>query len=127
MLDKSSPLWWLFAAASVAAYLAMMFPGMVNRRQKAFVSCGPIAAFLGALAYCANYDWPVVEMLPLYTALFVALALGMVGHQKAMHAYMADRAENPEKPDDGTATPWILQMAFTLPVALAAAFWYTSQ
>lgn len=127
MLDKSSPAWWLLAAVSVAGYLAIMFPGMVNRQQKIFVSCGPIAGFLALMAYCANYDWPIVEMLPMYTGLFVALMLGVVGHQKALRAYMVDRAENPEKPDDGTATPWILQMAFTLPVFLGAAFWYVNR
>ncbi|MEU2495732.1 hypothetical protein [Streptomyces sp. NPDC007883] len=124
MLDKTSPLWWVFAAASVALYLSAMFPGMVNARQKAFVSCGPLATFVAAAAYSYVNKWPITELLPLYCAINLALAAGIIGHWKALHAYMAERAEDPTKGDDGTATPWILQMAFTLPVFMGAAFWY---
>ncbi|MFE9463283.1 hypothetical protein ACFYNW_06350 [Streptomyces virginiae] len=52
--EKSSPLWWLFAAISVVLYLAVMFPGMVNRRQKIWVSCGPVAGFLAIMAFSVN-------------------------------------------------------------------------
>ncbi|MET9570818.1 hypothetical protein ABZY34_17080 [Streptomyces virginiae] len=54
MPEKSSPLWWLFAAISVVLYLAVMFPGMVNRRQKIWVSCGPVAGFLAIMAFSVN-------------------------------------------------------------------------
>ncbi|MEU8764340.1 hypothetical protein [Streptomyces sp. NPDC048659] len=111
----------------MAAYLLVMFPGMVNLRQRLFVSCGPVVGFLALLAYCANYGLPMVEMLPVYVALYVALALGVVGHWKALREYMIERAENPGKPYDGTAVPWILQMAFSVPVFLGVAFWYTSR
>ncbi|MEV6688453.1 hypothetical protein AB0N28_24410 [Streptomyces sp. NPDC051130] len=124
MIEKDSPLWWVFAAASAALYIVAMFPGMANWRQKAFVSCGPVAGFVAVMALSAHYKWPLVEMLPVYCAINLAIALSVVGHMKALRAYMVERAENPDKPEDGTATPWILQLAFTLPAFLGAAYWY---
>ncbi|WP_028815346.1 hypothetical protein [Streptomyces flavidovirens] len=125
MLEKTSPLWWLFAAISVALYLLAMYPGMVNRRQKIWVSCGPVAGFLAITAYSANYDWPLNELLPAYCGLILAVALGVVGHWKSMRAFMIWREENPGKPDnEGPGVPWMLQMAFTLPAFLGAAIWY---
>ncbi|WP_228980236.1 hypothetical protein [Streptomyces sp. DH12] len=124
MLDTTSPLWWLLAAFSVVPYLAAMLPGMITTRQKIFVSCGPAVVFAGALAYATVNQRPLTEMLPVYCGINLAIATGMIGHRKAMRAYMAERADNPDLPEDGTATPWILQMAFTLPVFLGAAFWY---
>lgn len=124
MLENSSPLWWVFAVISASLYIAAMFPGMVNARQKVFVSCGPAATFVAVLAYSTVNHWPLTELLPVYCGINVAIAVGMVGHWKAMRAYMAERAENPSMPEDGTATPWILQMAFTLPIFLGIAFWY---
>ncbi|WLQ37121.1 hypothetical protein P8A18_28425 [Streptomyces castrisilvae] len=125
VLEKSSPLWWLFAAVGVALYLAVMFAGMVNRRQMIWVSCGPVAGFLATVAYSANYDQPLNELLPVYCGGILGIALGAVGHGKAMRDFMAWRAENPGKPDDeGPGVPWILQMAFTLPIFLGGAIWY---
>ncbi|MFF4583552.1 hypothetical protein ACFY15_35075 [Streptomyces sp. NPDC001373] len=124
MLEKTSPLWWVFAAAGVALYFATLFPGMANRGQKIFVSCGPVAGFIAIMTFTFNYKWPITELLPVYCAINLAIATGFLGHGKALRAYMADRAENPDLPEDGTATPWALQIAFTLPVFLGAAFWY---
>ncbi|MCG7526262.1 hypothetical protein MHW47_17650 [Streptomyces sp. OfavH-34-F] len=127
MLEKSSPLWWLFAAVSVYLYLAAMFPGMINRRQMAWVSCGPVVGFLAIVAYSANYDWPLNELLPVYCGVILGIALGVVGHSKAMRTFMTWRAENPGKPDDeGPGVPWMLQIAFTLPVFLGGALWYVN-
>ncbi|MFE6788128.1 hypothetical protein ACFVFF_38400 [Streptomyces sp. NPDC057680] len=124
MIDTTSPVWWVLAAGTAALYLAVMFRGMVTRGQKIFVSCGPVAGFLALAAMSAHYGWPLAEMLPYYCAVNMGVVTGMLGHRKALHSYMADRAENPNLPEDGTATPWILQMAFTLPVFLGLAFWY---
>ncbi|MEU6708993.1 hypothetical protein [Streptomyces wuyuanensis] len=125
MPDKSSPLWWLFAAMSVVLYLLAIFPGMVNRSQKIWVSCGPVAGFLALAAFSANYGWPLAELLPAYCGLMLAFAAGFVGHTKALRTFMIWREENPGKPDDeGPGVPWILQMAFTLPVFLGGAIWY---
>jgi hypothetical protein len=125
MPEKSSPLWWLFAAISVALYLLAMFPGMVNRKQKIWVSCGPVAGFLALAAFSANYEWSLTELLPAYCGLMLAFAAGVLGHTKAMRTFMIWREENPGKPDDeGPGVPWILQMAFTLPVFLGGAIWY---
>lgn len=125
MPDKSSPLWWLFAALSAALFLALIFPAMVNGRQKAFVASGPVLGLLVAFAYSAVYDWPFYELLPAYCGLYLAVALGLVGQRKAMRTFMTWKQENPGKPDDeGPGTPWVLQMAFTIPVFLGAAFWY---
>ncbi|MGI5196201.1 hypothetical protein ACQEVY_21525 [Streptomyces sp. CA-288835] len=125
MPDTSSPLWWLFAALSAALFLALYFPAMVNGRQKAFMACGPVVGLLVALAYSSVYDWSPAELLPVYCGICLALALGLVGHQKAMRTFMTWRQENPGKPDDeGPDGPWVLQMAFTIPVFLGAAFWY---
>ncbi|WP_405614982.1 hypothetical protein OG292_18340 [Streptomyces sp. NBC_01511] len=127
MPEKSSPLWWLFAAISVAVYLAAMFPGMVNRRQKIWVSCGPVAGFLSLLAYSATYDSPPTEILPAYCGIILGIGLAAVGHSKAMRDFMTWRAENPGKPDEeGPGVPWMLQMALTLPVFLGGAVWYMS-
>ncbi|WP_326586885.1 hypothetical protein [Streptomyces sp. NBC_01294] len=125
MPEKSSPLWWLFAAISVAVYLAAMFPGTVNRRQRIWVSCGPVAGFLALTAFSATYDSSLNEMLPVYCGIMLGLALGVVGHGKALRAFMTWRAENPGKPDDeGPGIPWMLQIAFTLPICLGGAIWY---
>ncbi|MER5776519.1 hypothetical protein ABT144_19905 [Streptomyces sp. NPDC002039] len=125
VLEKSSPLWWLFAAVSVVLYLAVLFPGMVNRRQMIWVSCGPVAGFLATVAFSANYEWSLNELLPVYCGGILGIALGVVGHWKAMRAFMTWRAENPGKPDDeGPGVPWVLQMAFTLPIFLGGALWY---
>lgn len=123
--ENSSPLWWLFAAISVAVYLAAMFPGMVNGRQKLWVSCGPVATFLTVLAFSATYDSSLNELLPAYCGVILGIALGVVGHSKAMRAFMTWRAENPGKPDDeGPGVAWMLQLAFTLPALLGGAIWY---
>lgn len=125
MLEKSSSLWWLFAAVSVAIYLSIMFPGMVNRQQKIWVSCGPAAGFLALAAFSANYDWPIVEILPAYCGMILGIGLGALGHSKGIREFMIWRKENPGKPDeDGPGGAWILQMAFTLPVFLGGAIWY---
>lgn len=76
VLEKSPPLWWLFAAISVALYLAVMFPGMVNRRQMKWVSCGPVAGFLATVTFSARYDWSLNELLPLYCGGILGIALG---------------------------------------------------
>ncbi|RST07333.1 hypothetical protein EF910_06520 [Streptomyces sp. WAC07149] len=110
----------------MAVFLWTMIPCMANRRQRLFVAGGPVAAFAALLAYCAKANWPLGEMLPVYCSLYVAVSLGMVGHRKALRAYMLDRAKDPTRPEDGTATPWILQMAFTLPVFLGASLWYVT-
>ncbi|QES21712.1 hypothetical protein DEJ46_23555 [Streptomyces venezuelae] len=124
MMDRASPLWWVFAAGTAALQLAVMFPGMVTRGQKIFVSCGPVATFLALMAFSAVNGWPLTRMLPCYCAINLGIITGMLGHRKALRSYMADRAENPSLPEDGTATPWALQMALTLPVFLGLAFWY---
>jgi hypothetical protein len=125
MPEKSSPLWWLFATISVALYLAAMFPGMMDWRQKIWVSCGPVAGFLAIMALSANHDWSLNEMLPAYCGVILGIALGVVGHWKAMRDFMTWRAENPGKPDDeGPGIPWMLQIAFTLPIFLGGAIWY---
>ncbi|AWK09505.1 hypothetical protein [Streptomyces spongiicola] len=125
MPEKSSPLWWLFAAISIGVYLAAMFPGMINSRQKIWVSCGPVAGFLAIMAFSANYDWSLNEMLPAYCGMLLGFALGVVGQWKAMREFMAWREANPGKPDDeGPGVPWMLQIAFTLPIFLGGAIWY---
>ncbi|MFE7337939.1 hypothetical protein [Streptomyces griseus] len=126
MLEKSSSLWWLFAAISVAVYLWAMFPGMVNQRQKVWVSCGPVAGFIAVVVFSANYDWPLVEMLPAYCGFILGIGLGALGHGKTMREFMVWKEKNPGKPDDENpaGTPWILQMALTLPVFLGGAIWY---
>ncbi|MFE2165408.1 hypothetical protein ACFXB3_10070 [Streptomyces sp. NPDC059447] len=125
MLEKSSPLWWLFATISVVSYLAAMFPGVVNRRQKTWVSCGPVATFLAFMAFSAIYDWPLNEVLPVYCGIILGITLGVVGHWKSMRVFMTWRAENPGKPDDeGPGVPWALQTAVTLPIFLGGSIWY---
>ncbi|MEJ8641474.1 hypothetical protein WKI68_08205 [Streptomyces sp. MS1.HAVA.3] len=75
-----------------------------------------MAAFLAITAFSATYDSSLNEMLPVYCGIILGLALGLVGHWKALRAFMTWRAENPGKPDDeGPGVPWMLQMAFTLP------------
>ncbi|WP_432122287.1 hypothetical protein [Streptomyces sp. S1] len=126
-MDRTSPWWWLFAAIGVAVYLAVMFPGMTNGRQRIWVSCGPALCFVAAATYSTTYDTPLTGLLPLYCGAFLGIALGAVGHRKAMRAFMTWRAENPGKPDDeGPDVPWMLQMAFTLPVFLGGAIWYVN-
>ncbi|KOX30508.1 MULTISPECIES: hypothetical protein [unclassified Streptomyces] len=126
-MDRTSPLWWLFAAISVAVYLALMFPGMTSGRQRIWISCGPVLGFAGAASYSATYDTPLTGTLPVYCAVYLGIALGVAGHQKAMRAFMAWRSENPGKPDDeGPGVPWMLQIAFTVPVLLGGALWYVS-
>ncbi|MFD7866444.1 hypothetical protein [Streptomyces sp. NPDC059783] len=123
--ERSSPLWWLWAAISAVLFFAAMFPGMVNRRQMIWVSCGPVAGFLAIAAYSAKYDQPLHDLLPVYCGTVLGIALGAVGHGKAMRVFMAWRAENPGKPDDeGPDAPWMLQMALTLPVCLGGVIWY---
>ncbi|MFD3658726.1 hypothetical protein [Streptomyces sp. NPDC058620] len=125
MPDKTSPLWWLFAAISAAIFLALMFPGMINRRQKAFVACGPVAGFLAAIAGGAVYNLPVHNVLVGYCAALLGLSLGVVGHWKAMRTFQTWKAENPGKPDDeGPGVPWALQIAITFPVFFGAGLWY---
>ncbi|GHH06692.1 hypothetical protein [Streptomyces lanatus] len=125
MPDKTSPLWWLFAALSAAAFIAAMVPGMVNRRQKIFVSSGPAFTFLVLLGFAGVYDKSVTEWLPVYSAVLIACALCVVGHWKAMRTFMTWRAENPGKPDnEGPDTPWVLQFIVTLPVCLIPAILY---
>lgn len=126
MLEKTSPAWWVLSLSSVVVFLWIMIPCMANRRQQVFVACGPVAAFGALLAYCAKDNWQIGEMLPVYCSLYAAVSLGMAGHRKALREYMLDRAKDPTRPEDGTATPWILQMAFTLPVFLGASLWYVT-
>ena len=125
MPDKTSPLWWLFAVLSAAAFIAGMLPGMVNRRQKIFVSMGPAFTFLVLLGLAAVNDESVTEWLPVYSAVLIACALCVVGHWKALRTFMTWRAGNPGRPDsEGPGTPWILQLALTLPVCLVGAITY---
>ncbi|WP_405786613.1 hypothetical protein OG753_40060 [Streptomyces sp. NBC_00029] len=125
MPDKSSPLWWLFATISVVVYLAALLPGMVNWRQKLWVSCGPVAGFVVLTASSVKQEWSLSEVLPVYCGITLGIALGVVGHWKAMRSFMTWRAENPAKPDDeGPDVPWVLQMAFTLPIFFGGTIWY---
>ncbi|MFJ4467695.1 hypothetical protein ACIP2X_09515 [Streptomyces sp. NPDC089424] len=86
MLDKTSPLWWLFAALSAALFIALMLPGMVNRSQKIFVSCGPVVTFLPMVGLTRRYGESVTEWLAVYCAILVGSALCAVGHWKAAPA-----------------------------------------
>ncbi|WP_167157780.1 hypothetical protein [Streptomyces sp. MBT27] len=126
MPDKTSPIWWLFAAISVAAYVAIMLPGMITTRQKIIYSSGGPLAGLGALmAYSVAFKWPVNDGLPLYCAVILGIAAGMVGHKKSLRSYMADRLANPGRPQGEVETPpWVLQMVFTVLVLCGAALWY---
>ncbi|MBV7700203.1 hypothetical protein [Streptomyces sp. TRM70350] len=127
MLDKASPLWWLFAALSAALFIALMLPGMVNRRQKVFVSCGPAVNFLALVGFSLASKESLNEWLPVYCAVLVGGALCAVGHWKAMRTFMTWKAENPGKPEsEGPGTPWILQLAFTLPLLMIPAFLYVT-
>ncbi|MGW2794538.1 hypothetical protein ACWC9H_32060 [Streptomyces sp. NPDC001251] len=126
MPDKNSPIWWLFAAISVAVYVAAMLPGMITTRQKIKYSCGGPLVGLGALAgYSVVFKWPINQGLPLYCAVILGIAAGMVGHKKSLRAYMADRLANPGRPQSDVDTPpWVLQMVFTMLVFCGAALWY---
>ncbi|MEV7994459.1 hypothetical protein AB0O67_21785 [Streptomyces sp. NPDC086077] len=127
MLDKTSPLWWLFAALSAALFIALMLPGMVNRQQKIFVSCGPAATFLILVGLSRPYGESLVEWLPVYCAALVGGGLCAVGHWKAMRTFMTWKAENPGKPDsEGPDAPWALQLAITFPLLLIPAFLYVA-
>ncbi|MFG3283422.1 hypothetical protein [Streptomyces sp. NPDC048111] len=126
MPDKASPLWWLAAGVSIAVYVATMWPGMITLGQKVTYSFGaPVAGFLGLLGYCWVYKWPVTEGLPLYCAAILGIAAGMLGHQKTLRAYMADRLAHPGRSQEDAATPpWVLQMVFTMLILCGAALWY---
>ncbi|MFE6097732.1 hypothetical protein ACFQ7M_38045 [Streptomyces massasporeus] len=58
MPDKSSPLWWLFAALGAAAFIAAMLPGMVNARQKIVVALAPVPPLLVLLGLATASEGP---------------------------------------------------------------------
>ncbi|MGW6788519.1 hypothetical protein [Streptomyces chartreusis] len=97
MPDKSSPLWWLFAALSAAVFIAAMLPGMVNARQKVFVSLAPALPLLVLLGLSTASEESVTDWLPVYGAVLVAGALSVVGRWNAPRTFMTWRAENPGK------------------------------
>ncbi|MFE1459463.1 hypothetical protein ACFW6M_00005 [Streptomyces nigra] len=123
MPDNTSPLWWLFAVLSALIFLALWYPGMINNRQRAVISCPPLLCFVVLIGLSRANDESVVEWLPVYCAMILGFALAAVGHWKALRTFMAWRAENPEKPDsEGPDTPWVLQLAVTLPGLSIPAF-----
>ncbi|MFJ1653233.1 hypothetical protein ACIOC2_17930 [Streptomyces sp. NPDC088337] len=93
---------------------------MPTRAHKAFVSLGPVLAFVPLAAYCLKYKEPFTEMLPIYCALVVSVPSGILGHRKALREVLAD----PNVPYDEAAGPWTLQAACALAVFLGLAAYY---
>ena len=108
-----------------AAFIAAMLPGMDNARQKIFVALAPVLPLLVLLGLATPSEESVTDGLPVYGAVLLAGAHSVVGRWNALRTFMTWRAENPGKPDaEGPDTPWILQLALTLPACLIPASLY---
>lgn len=123
MALHNSPLWWLFSAASVAFWFAVMLPAMPTRNHKVFVSLGPPVIFAAIALYCLKFGDAFTEILPVYCGLILAAPVGVLGHRKALREML----EDPEIPYDEAAGPWTLQGAVALAVFFGLSFFYVSR